>query len=117
MARLGVALLILLRKAVADPTRGSGGAHNPTTVGVGCKQGSADERLLDEPSTQEPSVHRLSRLGEDSLKRQTKELEDLLSAKTLTPLSSPTYAFYNPPWTLPFLRRNEVLVEIPASSP
>ena len=55
--------------------------------------------------------------GEDSLKRHTKELEDFLSAKTLTPLSPPTYAFYNPPWTLPFLRRNEVLVEIPASSP
>jgi hypothetical protein len=55
--------------------------------------------------------------GEDSLKRQTKELEDFLSAKALRPLSSPTYAFYNPPWTLPFLRRNEVLVEIPSSSP
>ena len=55
--------------------------------------------------------------GEDSLKRHTKELEDFLSANTLTPLSPPTYAFYNPPWTLPFLRRNEVLVEIPASSP
>ena len=55
--------------------------------------------------------------GEDSLKRHAKELEDFLSAKTLRPLSPPTYAFYNPPWTLPFLRRNEVLVEIPASSP
>ena len=57
------------------------------------------------------------RAGEDSLKRHAKELEDFLSAKTLRPLSPPTYAFYNPPWTLPFLRRNEVLVEIPASSP
>jgi SOUL heme-binding protein len=54
--------------------------------------------------------------GEDSLKRHTKELEDFLSAKKITPLSPPTYAFYNPPWTLPFLRRNEVLIEIPASS-
>jgi hypothetical protein len=55
--------------------------------------------------------------GEDSLKRHIKALEDFLRAKNLTPLSPPTYAFYNPPWTLPFLRRNEVLVEIPASSP
>jgi SOUL heme-binding protein len=52
---------------------------------------------------------------DDSLNRRTKELNAFISAKKLTPLSEPTYAFYNPPWTLPFLRRNEVMVEIPAS--
>jgi hypothetical protein len=55
--------------------------------------------------------------GEDSLERHTKELDGFLEAKKIAPLSLPTYAFYNPPWTLPFLRRNEVLVEIHASSP
>jgi hypothetical protein len=50
--------------------------------------------------------------GKESLERHSKELDDFLSAKGLIPLSPPTYAFYNPPWTLPFLRRNEVLVEI-----
>ena len=54
--------------------------------------------------------------GEDSLKRRTKELDAFISAKNLTPQSVPTYAFYNPPWTLPFLRRNEVMVEISASA-
>ena len=53
--------------------------------------------------------------GENNLKRRTKELNAFISAKKLTPLSAPTYAFYNPPWTLPFLRRNEVMVEIPAA--
>jgi SOUL heme-binding protein len=53
--------------------------------------------------------------GEDSLKRRTKELNDWVVAKNLSPVSKPIYAFYNPPWTLPFLRRNEVMVEIPAS--
>jgi SOUL heme-binding protein len=52
---------------------------------------------------------------QDNLKRYTKKLNDFLRAKNLTPLSAPTYAFYNPPWTLPFLRRNEVLIEIPTS--
>ena len=54
--------------------------------------------------------------GEESLRRRTEELNAFISAKNLTPLSAPTYAFYNPPWTLPFLRRNEVMVEIPASA-
>lgn len=50
--------------------------------------------------------------GEKSLKEHTQELMDFVSAKKLNALSAPTYAFYNPPWTLPFLRRNEVMVEI-----
>jgi effector-binding domain-containing protein len=50
--------------------------------------------------------------GQDSLERHSKEVDAFLSAKNLTPLSPPTYAFYNPPWTLPFLRRNEVMVEL-----
>ena len=54
--------------------------------------------------------------GDDSLERHTKELRDFLGAKNLAPLSPPTYAFYNPPWTLPFLRRNEVMVEIGPSA-
>ncbi len=31
----------------------------------------------------------------------------------LTVLGSPTTAFYNPPWTLPFLRRNEIIFALP----
>ncbi len=50
--------------------------------------------------------------GEDSLKRHTDELSQFVSAKKLKLLSAPTYAFFNPPWTLPFFRRNEVMVEI-----
>jgi hypothetical protein len=53
--------------------------------------------------------------GEDSLKRRTKELSEWVDAKNLAPESDPVYAFYNPPWPLPFLRRNEVMIEIPAS--
>ena len=59
------------------------------------------------------AVIRFSGMGrQESLDRHTKELEAFLQEKNLTPLSAPTFAFYNPPWTLPFLRRNEVLIEI-----
>ena len=50
--------------------------------------------------------------GEESLKRHTEELQAFISAKKLQALSGPTYAFYNPPWTLPFFRRNEVMIEV-----
>jgi DNA gyrase inhibitor GyrI len=50
--------------------------------------------------------------GEDSLKRHTEELSEFITARKLKSLSAPTYAFFNPPWTLPFSRRNEVMVEI-----
>jgi SOUL heme-binding protein len=55
--------------------------------------------------------------GENSLKRYTQELNEFISEKDLTAQSAPTYAFYNPPWTLPFLRRNEVMVEIASPAP
>jgi hypothetical protein len=48
----------------------------------------------------------------ESLARRTEELLAFVRAQEMEALSTPTYAFYNPPWTLPFLRRNEVLVEV-----
>lgn len=50
--------------------------------------------------------------GEDSLKEHTDVLNLFIRDKKLEPLSQATYAFFNPPWTLPFLRRNEVMVEV-----
>lgn len=50
--------------------------------------------------------------GEASLKRKTDQLTEFIAARKLTALSDATYAFYNPPWTLPFLRRNEVMIEV-----
>ena len=40
------------------------------------------------------------------------ELLAWIKAKGWTPIASPQLARYDPPWTLPFLRRNEILVEL-----
>jgi hypothetical protein len=44
--------------------------------------------------------------------RFTMPAEDFIAAKRLTPKGAAHYAFYDPPWTLPWNRRNEVMVEI-----
>ena len=50
--------------------------------------------------------------GEGSLRTHTDELEAFIKLGNMQALSKPTYAFFNPPWTLPFLRRNEIMMEI-----
>ncbi|WP_315768909.1 MULTISPECIES: heme-binding protein [unclassified Bradyrhizobium] len=41
---------------------------------------------------------------------KTRALRDYAQRKGLTVTGSPLLAFYNPPWTLPMLRRNEVML-------
>lgn len=48
--------------------------------------------------------------GEEKTANKTAELLAWLKTKQITPISEPELARYNPPWTLPFLRRNEVMV-------
>ena len=40
------------------------------------------------------------------------QLINYIEANQIKINGSPNYAFYNPPWSLPFLRRNEVMIEI-----
>lgn len=49
---------------------------------------------------------------EAMLANQTAELTRFIAEKKLSSLSSPVYAFYNPPWTLGVFRRNEVMIEV-----
>jgi effector-binding domain-containing protein len=59
------------------------------------------------------AVIRFSGLAKSkSLEKQTKELEAFIQSHNLQAISGAIYAFFNPPWTLPFLRRNEVMTEI-----
>lgn len=50
--------------------------------------------------------------GEDKLKDKTAALFDWIKSKGLDVTSTPQLARYNPPWTLPFWRRNEVLINV-----
>jgi hypothetical protein len=50
--------------------------------------------------------------SDDNMTQHTTALNGFIAARQLQTLSTPTYAFYNPPWTIPPLRRNEVMVEV-----
>lgn len=59
------------------------------------------------------AVIKFSGFNTDSnLSNHLKILMSWLDKNNIAPIGQPTYAFYNPPWTLPFLKRNEVMVKI-----
>lgn len=51
-------------------------------------------------------------LREETYNTKAKELMDMVRSKRLQPIGKPFSAGYDPPWTIPFLKRNEVLVII-----
>jgi hypothetical protein len=51
-------------------------------------------------------------LSEQGIEEKAGELKDWLDRKSYKTLSPPRSAAYDPPWTLPFFRRNEVHIDI-----
>lgn len=71
-----------------------------------------NEVKLKELPASRIAVLRFSGLaGEEKTASKTQELLEWLKSKNIMPIGTPELARYNPPWTLPFLRRNEVMVE------
>lgn len=59
------------------------------------------------------AVIRFSGLARQSvLQKNLDVLLQYIGSKKLHGIGKPIYAFYNPPWTLPFLRRNEIMIEL-----
>ena len=48
----------------------------------------------------------------ENVKEHENQLMNYIQVNQIKIIDSPKYAFYNAPWTLPFLRRNEVMIEI-----
>ncbi len=48
--------------------------------------------------------------GEEKVVEKTNELLAWMKTNNITPTGRPEIARYNPPWTLPFLRRNEIMI-------
>ncbi|QWE17689.1 heme-binding protein [Polynucleobacter sp. AP-Nino-20-G2] len=50
--------------------------------------------------------------NEEKVLEKTQALEEWIRVMGLQAVGSPQFARYNPPWTLPFMRRNEVMIQV-----
>ncbi|WP_293863929.1 heme-binding protein [uncultured Alsobacter sp.] len=109
------------RIAMTAPVTQQGGKGNWTVRFIM----PAGSRLATMPKPKDARVHlaemparriaavRFSGLATDtSLADQERQLDDWIAKRKLTPTGPAVFAYYDPPWTLPFLRRNEVLVPV-----
>jgi hypothetical protein len=71
-----------------------------------------DVRLAEVPGKKVAVIQFSGFWSEASMQDKTSALNDWISANNLTASSEPRWAGYNPPWTIPFLRRNEVMIDV-----
>lgn len=50
--------------------------------------------------------------SDDNIRKNESALFNYITQNKINVTGEPKYAFYNPPWTLPFLRRNEIMVQL-----
>ena len=50
--------------------------------------------------------------NQQKVAEKTLELEQWMKSRNLQGAGTPNFARYNPPWTLPFMRRNEVMINL-----
>ena len=68
--------------------------------------------LIEVPAKRFAAIRFSGFAGQDSLDQHEAQLQAFMSEQGLTAINTPQYAFYNAPWTLPFMRRNEIMIEI-----
>ncbi len=71
-----------------------------------------DIRLRKLPAATKATIRFSGKPERENLEKHLSLLTSFLKKKRIQSTSSPTYAFYNPPWTLPIFRRNEIWLDI-----
>ncbi|WP_243391971.1 SOUL family heme-binding protein [Polynucleobacter meluiroseus] len=64
------------------------------------------------PAEKKAAITFSGRYSEEKVLEKTQELQAWMKTRQLKEASDPQFARYNPPWTLPFFRRNEVLIRV-----
>ena len=69
-------------------------------------------RLRQIPATKRAVITFSGFYNPQKVAEKTLELESWMRARNIQANGSPHFARYNPPWTLPFMRRNEVMLNV-----
>ena len=75
------------------------------------KPNNAAVTIREIPQTRYAVIRFSGLTSEKKVAQKTTELLNWLSERGYRPTGKPELARYNPPWTLPFLRRNEIMVQ------
>jgi hypothetical protein len=71
-----------------------------------------DVRIVEIPERTIAVLRFSGSRGSDNVKHHASELDRVLEESSWRAAGEPTTLFYDPPWTIPFLRRNEVAVPV-----
>lgn len=73
---------------------------------------SPDVLLKEVPEKTFVVIRFSGRVTDENLGKQKEGLKRFIQDKKLKTKGDAIFAFYNPPWTLPFLKRNEIMFEL-----
>jgi len=77
---------------------------------------SEDVSLEKVPAERRAAIRFSGSWDTELFRQKAEELREWLSQRGIEPKGPPTYAYYNDPFTPGFLRRNEVLFDVPADA-
>ena len=69
-------------------------------------------KLFEKPQTKVAVIQFSGFLNKQAIESNTKKLKDWIKENNLETTGIPQAAGYNPPWTIPFLRTNEIMIPI-----
>ena len=69
-------------------------------------------KLVELPEKSVAAIRYSGLWDDERFESQSEALSSWLLNNAYTSVSEPSYAGYDPPWALPFLRRNEVLIDV-----
>jgi effector-binding domain-containing protein len=71
-----------------------------------------DIRIRELPAEKRAVITFSGFYDEDKVRDKTQALREWMKSNNMKSVGEPQFARYNPPWTLPFMRRNEIMIQV-----